>query len=266
MRSSLALSSLLLLAACAATSTAPQTAATADDSLYSRSFGADEPATLLVILHGDAPTTRPGYQYAFAETLAAHIPNSRVVALLRPGYEDPQGNRSPGERGLTTGDNYTPDRLDAVSASLRKLRARYPDARLVLIGHSGGAAMAADLAGTRPELVDGLLLAACPCSLPEWRRHMKARLPAAPFDQPVRSLDPLQTVGGAQLGLRAALIVGADDPITPPKFSRAYAEALALRGIATDYRVLPGKGHEILGDPEVLSAAERLAATLPRKG
>jgi len=62
------------------------------------------------------------------------------------------------------------------------------------------------------------------------------------------------------------LVVGADDPITPPKFSRAYAEALALRGIATDYRVLPGKGHEILDDPEVLSAAERLAAALPRKG
>lgn len=265
MRSSLALLP-LLLAACTATSTALQTAATAQDSLYARSFGAARPATLLVVLHGDAPTAKPGYQYAFSETLAAHIPNSRVVALLRPGYEDPQGNRSPGERGLTTGDNYTPDRLDAVSASLRKLRARYPDARLVLIGHSGGAAMAADLAGTRPELIDGLLLAACPCSLPEWRRYMKTRLPAAPFDQPVQSLDPLQTVGGAQLDLRAALVVGADDPITPPKFSRAYAEALALRGIATDYRVLPGKGHEILDDPEVLSAAERIAAALPRKG
>lgn len=260
MRSSLALLP-LLLAACTVTQTArPAT------ELYARSFGTARPVTLLVVLHGDAPTANPGYQYDFAQTLAARIPDSRVVALLRPGYEDPQGNRSPGERGLTTGDNYTPDRLDAVSDSLRRLRARYPRARLVLIGHSGGAAMAADLAGTRPELVDGLLLAACPCSLPEWRQHMKARLPAAPFDQPVRSLDPLQTVGGAQLDLRAALVVGADDPITPPKFSRAYAEALALRGIATDYRVLPGKGHDILDDPEVLSAAERLAAALPKKG
>ncbi|MCX8477941.1 MAG: alpha/beta fold hydrolase [Sphingomonas sp.] len=264
MRSSLALLP-LLLAACATTSTAPQAARPAAE-LYARSFGTARPVTLLVVLHGDAPATNPGYQYDFAQALAARIPNSRVVALLRPGYEDPQGNRSPGERGLTTGDNYTPDRLDAVSDSLRRLRARYPRARLVLIGHSGGAAMAADLAGTRPELVDGLLLAACPCSLPEWRQHMKARLPAAPFDQPVHSLDPLQTVGGAQLDLRAALVVGADDPITPPRFSRAYAEALALRGIATDYRVIPGKGHEILDDPEVLSAAERLAAALPKKG
>lgn len=264
MRSSLALLP-LLLAGCTATSIAPQVAQPATE-LYARSFGAEHPATLLVVLHGDAPTEKPGYQYDFARTLAARIPESRVVALLRPGYEDPDGNRSPGDRGLTTGDNYTLDRLDAVSDSLRRLRARYPHARLILIGHSGGAAMAADLAGTRPELIDGLLLAACPCSLPEWRQHMKARMPSAPFDQPVRSLDPLQTVGGAPLDLRAALIVGADDPITPPKFSRAYAEALALRGIATDYRVLPGKGHEILDDPEVLSAAERLAAALPRKG
>ena len=111
MRSSLALLP-LLLAACTATSTAPQTA-DAGDALYARSFGAAHPATLLVVLHGDAPTEKPGYQYAFSEDLAAHIPNSRVVALLRPGYEDPQGNRSPGERGLTTGDNYTLNRLEA---------------------------------------------------------------------------------------------------------------------------------------------------------
>lgn len=66
MRSSLALLP-LLLAACTATSTAPQTAASTDNSLYARSFGVARPATLLVVLHGDAPTAKPGYQYAFAE-------------------------------------------------------------------------------------------------------------------------------------------------------------------------------------------------------
>ena len=43
------------------------------------------------------------------------------------------------------------------------------------------------------------------------------------------------------------------------------AEALALRGIATDYRIVPGKGHDLLDDPEVLAATQRLAASLPRK-
>jgi acetyl esterase/lipase len=65
-------------------------------------------------------------------------------------------------------------------------------------------------------------------------------------------------------GLRAAVLVGADDRITPVKFSRAYAEALTLRGIATDYRIVPGKGHDLLNDPEVLAATQRLAAALPR--
>src|SRR5580698_4875181 len=43
-------------------------------------------APLVVILHGDAPTRNPSYQYIFASTLADAVPGTRVIALLRPGY------------------------------------------------------------------------------------------------------------------------------------------------------------------------------------
>jgi len=39
----------------------------------------------------------------------------------------------------------------------------------------------------------------------------------------------------------------------------------SLRGIATDYRIVPGKGHALLDDPEVLAATTRLAAALAKK-
>lgn len=219
--------------------------------------------TVAVVLHGDGA---PDDGETLAQTLAARLPDAIGVAVLRPGYVDANGHRSPGERGLDTGDNFTPEAIGAVAATVERLRQRHPHANIVLIGHSGGAALAANLAGGRPALVDGLVLAACPCSLPEWRRFRQAQQPKAGFDQPVRSLDPLQTVGGATLGLRVALLVGTDDKLMPPRFSRPYAEALALRGIATDFRILPGKGNAILNDPELISAVERLAAALPRKG
>lgn len=267
MRSSLTV--LMAGAALAACTPADRPADTAPAaSLYSQSFGslpARQVRTLIVVIHGDAPFAKPDYHYAFARAAAAAVPASEAVALLRPGYEDPQGHRSPGERGQTTGDNYTPDRIAAVAQTLRALQRRYGNARIVLVGHSGGAAIAADLAATHPALVDGLVLVSCPCALPEWRKHMKKVSPTPLWDAPVDSLDPVKLVGGMSPSLRAAVLVGSDDKTTPLRFSRLYAEALSLRGIATDFRIIPGKGHELLGDPEVLSALQRLAAALPGK-
>jgi pimeloyl-ACP methyl ester carboxylesterase len=261
MRSSLA----LLLAAALTGAAAP---APPQPGLYAKSFGVTSPKrarTLIVVLHGDAPSAKPSYQYDFARAAAAAVPGGVAVALLRPGYEDAAGKRSPGVRGTTTGDNYTADRIAAVAASIRQLQRRYRSARTILVGHSGGAAITADLAGTYPELIDGMILVSCPCELPEWRRHMKTVSPTPLWDQPVTSLDPIMLVGGIPARLKTAVLVGSDDKTTPVTFSRAYAEALTLRGIATDYRIVPGKDHELLGDPEVIGALQRMAAQLPGK-
>ena len=242
--------------------------ATAPGGLYAQSFGkvpAKKVRTLIVVLHGDAPFTKPDYHYDFARSVTAAVPDSVAVGLLRPGYEDPGGHRSPGERGTTTGDNYTADRIRAVADAIRQLQRRYRNARTVLVGHSGGAAVTADLAATYPGLIDGMVLVSCPCTLPEWRKHMKKVSPTPLWDAPVTSLDPVKLVGGIAPGLRAAVLVGSEDKTTPARFSRTYAEALSLRGIATDFRIVPGKEHELLGDPEVIAATQRLAAALPPK-
>lgn len=263
MRSSLALLP-LFLAGCATTSVvtpSPQ-AAQAKPDLYAQTFGQTSAAavqTLIVVLHADS---QPSH-YGFAAAAARAVPQSVVVAMLRPGYADDTGHSSPGTRGTGTGDNYTPDRIAAVGDSIAGLRLRYPNARTILVGDAGGAAIAANLAGTRPALLDGMVLVSCPCTLPEWRARMQKRDPA--WGSAVTSLDPLKTSGGVLPSLRAAVLVGADDPVTPIPYSRAYAEALTLRGVATDYRIVPGKGHDLLDDPEVLAATTRLAAALAKK-
>src|ERR1700761_7677158 len=76
--------------------------------LAGRAFGAGAaPASpLVVVLHGDAPFANPGYQYKFAADVAQAAPGSAVVALLRPGYADPYGAKSDGDRGFASGENY----------------------------------------------------------------------------------------------------------------------------------------------------------------
>lgn len=252
------LSPLLLLAAAGcATHGAPPAA-----TLAGQSFGPDAPRdirTLVLLLHGDGEGPVPASFSSAAQQLADAIPHSRAVALLRPGYHDDAGNHSPGLRGGVGGDSYTADRIAAVADTIKRWRTRYPQARTILVGQSGGAAMAAALVGLHPGLVDGVVLAGCPCMLPEWRKF-RAKQGHGGFGTPVSSFDPLMTVGGVAPVTRVALLVGANDSETPQRFSRAYAEALALRGIATDYRVLPGRGHDLLGDADLIDAVRRMSA------
>lgn len=251
----------LMLGGCAASRTM-DVAAPIRSPLAGQAFGPESTRnvrTLAFLLHDDGPAVVGNGPADAARAIASAVPGTRAIALLRPGYADTLGNRSPGITGGVSGDSYTPDRIAAVADSIAATRRRYPGARTVLIGQSGGAAIAAALAGTRPDLVDGIVLAGCPCMLPEWRTYMKKRQPDAAFDARVDSFDPLMTVGGVAPTTRVALLVGADDQVTPPRFSRAYAEALALRGIATDFRVLPGRSHDLLADSSLIDAVRRIA-------
>ena len=249
----------LLLAGCATT----QSAVHATSGLHAETYGPKRGSsvqTLIVVLHGAG---RPDH-YRFASMAARTIPGAAAVALVRPGYADADGRPSSKGRGAGFGYDYASDHLAAIGETITALRARYPRARTIVVGDAVGAAVAANLAGIQPALVDGMVLVGCPCTLGEWRERVKQRTPGQGLGH--ESLDPLQTAGGILPSLRAAVLVGADDTITPVAVSRTYAEALALRGIATDYRILPGRGHDLLDDPEVLAATERLAAAMPKKG
>ncbi|MFL9842348.1 hypothetical protein ABS767_15360 [Sphingomonas sp. ST-64] len=261
MRSSLLLLAPLLLAGCAAT-----TSKVPAPNLFTQSYGKSprSASTLYVVVHGDGVRTSIDTS-AFVESLAAAEPDSAVVRLLRPGYSDGKGGQSPGVRGTSSTDDYTPERVAAVGDAIAALRQRYRRARVVAIGEAGGAIVIANLAGLRPRLLDGIVLVSCPCALPEWRKYIAGREPNEPrWREKLVSLDPLQTAGGIQPGLRAAILIGGADTRIPARFSRSYAEALSLRGIATDFRILPDRTAPVLDDPQVIEAARRLAAALPK--
>ncbi|MGK6356499.1 alpha/beta hydrolase family protein [Sphingomonas sp. DT-207] len=241
----------LLLAACATGSPGPQTAKV-DGDVYGPARGTRVETVIVVLAEANTLDT-PAHNRSFAAAAARAIPTSAAVALPPIDGLDPAA------------DGYGTRVVAAAGESIVSLRARYPKARIVIVGDSGAAALAANLAGVQPQLVDGIVLVSCPCALPEWRAHMKGQGSNMISAATSAGLDPLKTAGGIAPTLRAAVVVGADDAVTPVKFSRAYAEALALRGVATDYRIVPGKGHGLLDDPEVLAATERLAAALQGK-
>lgn len=229
--------------------------------LFSRERQADV-RTLIVVLHGDAPSGFTDYQYGVAERASAMIEHSAVVAILRPGYADREGHRSDGDPGSTVGDSYTADRIDTVAAAIGVLKTQFPHAKVIVAGHSGGAAVTANLAGTHPGLFDGMLLVSCPCNVPLWHEHMKSLVAADSWLPHIESLDPMTTIAHVAPRLKVAMVVGDKDNVTPPTLSRAYAAALAKRHVRTGVQLVPGGDHNVFSTDQVLAALMALSAGL----
>jgi poly(3-hydroxybutyrate) depolymerase len=218
-------------------------------------------APLVVVLHGDAPYIKPSYQYVFASELADALPGTRVVALLRPGYADPYGGKSDGDRGFALGENYTRRVIDDLAAATELLKSEWGIPRTILVGHSGGAALAADIAALNPGLVEHVFLVSCPCDVPAFRRHM-ARLQWSPLWLfPTRSVSPMQTLDQMQKSTAVTAISGSSDPVALPRYAESYVAKAKQLGISASMVVLPGQGHEILNDPRVISQIATIVRT-----
>lgn len=220
-------------------------------------------APLVVVLHGDAPFRKPGYHYFFAESVSKQLPAVPVAALLRPGFADPYGGRSDGERGGATGDDYTKEVAEDLAPAIASLRDQFRARSVVLIGHSGGAAIAANISALSPELVDLLILVACPCDVPKFRRRMARQQLDPGFLWPSDSLSPLDTVAQVT-ATQIRAVTGEDDPVTLVPYARAYVDAAKGRGLDASMTVLPDRGHDILNDEAVLELARQWVTELPR--
>jgi pimeloyl-ACP methyl ester carboxylesterase len=207
-----------------------------------------------VLLHGNHTSGSPATsQYKVAEALAGKRPQGTMaVALIRPGYNDDAGNFSSGN-AAGRGDNFTAANIDIVADAVARLKQFHKAAKVVLLGHSGGAAMAGVMLGRHPGLADAAVLVACPCNVPAWRA-MSGRTRT-----PWTSESAIEYVARIPAPTRVAVIVGEKDEVTPPALSREYAEALERRGIAAELSVLEGIDHVVVIDsPEVVKAALQL--------
>lgn len=151
-----------------------------------------------------------------------------------------------------------------IDAAIRDLKKEYIPRVTILVGHSGGAAIAADILAIDPELAQAALLVSCPCDVGPWRNHMKVVHPSPLWDQPVESLSPLSVASQVSKEAHIRMIVGDNDQVVPPQFTKTYADRLATRGVDVRVLQIPGKTHNILLEPEVETELEQLEASVAK--
>ena len=201
---------------------------------------------LVIIIHGDAPFNKPGYQYRMAKIIAEQNKNTIAIGLLRPGYTDPDNNKSDGKRGLTTGDNYGPEIIQGIAEAVQQLKTIYHSRKTVLVGHSGGSAITADIIGLYPDLVNAAVIISCPCNLTSWRKYMGDKQPTvSAWHDSVNSISPNLVVEKISKSMQVYVITGEADDVTPTGLSADYDRQLKKEGIKSNLIRIPKEGHEV---------------------
>jgi pimeloyl-ACP methyl ester carboxylesterase len=220
---------------------------------------AGEAAVLVVYLHGDGGgriSVAPGQG---AAQRLADATGSTTLLLQRPGYRSDLGTSD----GFTSAqdDDYTGGNTELIARALDALRASHPGRKLLLVGHSGGAAMSALVASRYPGAADAYLLAGCPCDVPTWRQWRNVS--AGRKGTWGRSLSPLDEVAKVPRETLIRLVVGDSDDNTLSKFSQTYVEALNRNGNPASVEIAPGATHDtILRSRAFLDAARRMVLAL----
>ncbi len=174
---------------------------------------------LIIYLHGDYGVDGASYMSTLASKFTKS--NRMNIALIRPGYFDDEGNFSTGSSlGVTSTkvagrlDNYTRENVDIMADAILNLKKHYKPKRTYIIGHSGGAAIAALSLNFYPQLIDGALLINCPCDLKHWRPDWE------------KSLSPIENVNNIRQKALIHVIAGAGDDVVFPELGKTYTQEL----------------------------------------
>lgn len=209
--------------------------------------------TLVVVLHGDLSGGGVA-DHIFKVAKAAAGSGAIGVAMMRPGYTgDDRRSSGTASRDQDRGDIYRAGDTDSMASAIANLKKHHAAKRVVVAGHSGGAAIAGVMLGRSAPLVDAVLLVSCLCDVPKWR-DARGRKPLANAESPVAYLKSVPRT--AQI----FALTGERDRNTFPWLAKEYIAAAKSLGLNAVYIEVPDAGHGfggIGGQPHVFEALKK---------
>jgi predicted esterase len=206
--------------------------------LVSQTNKKEQADELVIYLHGDYGIGGSSYM----SEVASHFskPNRMNIALIRPGYFDDNGYFSTGSSlGVTSTkiagrlDTYTRENVDIIADAILNLKQHYKSKRVVVIGHSGGAAIAALALNFYPQLINKVLLINCPFDLKLWRPDWE------------HSLSPIENISNISPKAKIDILSGAADDVVPPELGKKYAQELNKINNQTEFFLGIGMKHNL---------------------
>lgn len=207
---------------------------------YSKPQAATANSPLIVFLHGNSEDGEVNLTKASINLLdwlkAIGEQNAApTIFLQRPGFRSVLGKSDGFEnQPPSTCNRLSVQHLAYVADAMASLRDAYPQQAILLVGHSGGALLAIEIAAHYPQFVDALVLSACPCDLRAIRQ--------LPPDEPLL-LDPFCDYRLIPDTLPIIALAGDRDTTTPAAWSRRFIELVRSKG-ARNARFVLAPGHD----------------------
>ncbi len=189
--------------------------------------------SVVVFLHGDVSRGGPA---TYHKDLMRRLGDDGLtgIALLRPGYSD--GIQASSGSNHKRRDQYTKTNNDLVAKALSAIKSSHSGKRLVVAGHSGGAAQLGAIIGRYPGLVDSAILVACPCDIKSWRARYR------PFPRSEQQ-SPIKFAGSIGPNTRVIALTGALDDNTFPALAEAYVAKAKAAGTPARFVNVAGADH-----------------------
>lgn len=201
----------------------------------------DSSATRLhIYLHGDGrafldATTvarNPSPRNALTAKLASADPVPALF-LTRPCYFGTHSAPGCSSRYWTV-ERYAPTVINAVAVALERIRERYPDAELTVIGYSGGGVVGL-LAAQESTAVSSVVTIAAPLDTAYWT-ELHGYTPLASGSNPA-------DLAAWRPELRQWHLVGEKDLNVPPSVARSFMAKTHMPVSQADLREIPGFDH-----------------------
>jgi predicted esterase len=194
------------------------------------------PKALVIFIHGDV--SKGGASDYFNKRVYQIEPKFNdivAITLIRPGYYDSNNNYSSGGGYTPRRDSYTKENITIIAQAIKNIKNYYKPNKLILVGHSGGANIVANIIGLYPSLVNGAVIGACPCDVFKWRA-MKGK------SNWNNSLSPINYVNTIK-DTKVILVAGKNDSNVKPKIMIKYYNKLKQQNIDAKLLILDDISH-----------------------
>lgn len=212
--------------------------------------------TLVIVLHGDLSSGGPA-DYIFKVARSAAEFGAIGVAMMRPGYTG-DGRKSSGvaTRNQNRSDMYRGAEIDSMATAVVALKKHHGATRVVMVGHSGGAAIAGVMLGRSAPLVDAVLLVSCPCDVKRWREERRRK----PFEN---AESPIHYLSSVPKTATIYALTGDGDSNTFPRLGRDYVAAAKALGLDATFVKVPDAGHgfgRLSRQPAIFDALKKVVS------
>jgi pimeloyl-ACP methyl ester carboxylesterase len=204
---------------------------------FNADFKRDFQPTLVVMLHGDLAKGGKALYHIQRMREVARDDRYVAVAIIRPGYIGDRNRKSDGSNHGRR-DSYTKRYNLAVGEIIQKLKKLHNAGRVIVVGHSGGAAMTAVIVTMFPDVADKAILVSCPCNIPRWTKVRRWR-------SWKRSMSPISFVDKVPSGTEVVAITGKKDRNTFPGLATEYVSRLKKRDINARLIIVDNAAHDL---------------------